>query len=193
MKKTKLHSGARFKSIFLICLVAAALGIFVFIQRQKSSTKRNTANLVAAGQPAPDFELPLLDGDFVHLDDYKGKIVFLNIWATWCGPCQEEMPSMEKLYQQLKDQAFEILAVSIDTQGARAVAPFVKEYKLSFPVLIDRENNIGRLYKTTGVPETFIIDKNGMIISKVIGYRNWAAPEVVQTLKDLAQRSDDKG
>jgi peroxiredoxin len=193
MENTALHSGARFKSIFLICLIAAALGIYVFIQWQKPSTQNNTSKWVAAGQPAPDFELPLLNGDVVRLDDYKGKIVFLNIWATWCGPCQEEMSSMERLYQQLKDQTFEILAVSIDAQGAPTVAPFVKEYKLNFPVLIDSENKIGRLYKTTGIPETFIIDKNGIIVSKVIGYRNWSDPEVVQTLRDLAQRPADKG
>lgn len=94
---------------------------------------------------------------------------------------------MEKLYQKLNGQAFEILAVSIDAQGAAAVKPFVKDYNLSFPVLIDRENKIGRLYKATGVPETFIIDKKGIIVSKVIGYRNWSDPEVVQTLETLAQ------
>lgn len=193
MENTESHSGTQFKSIFLICLIGAALGIYVFIQWQKPSTKSDTPQLVAAGQPAPGFELPLLNGEVVRLGDYKGKIIFLNIWATWCGPCQEEMPSMERLYQQLKSEAFEILAVSIDAQGTPAVAPFVKEYKLNFPVLIDRENNIGRLYKTTGVPETFIIDKNGIIISKVIGYRNWSDPEVVQTLRDLAQRPADKG
>lgn len=193
MENSELHSGARLKSIFLICLIAAALGIYVFIQWQKSTATSSTPKLVTAGQPAPDFELPLVDGNVVRLSDYQGKIVFLNIWATWCGPCQEEMPSMERLYQQLKDQPFEILAVSIDAQGLPTVAPFVKEYKLSFPVLIDRQNNIGRLYKATGVPETFIIDKNGIIVSKVIGYRNWSAPKVVQTLRDLAQQPDDKG
>lgn len=187
MERKERQSGQRLKSIVLVCIIAGAMGIYLFIQWQKPSNKINPPKRVAAGQAAPDFALPLLDGEVVRLSDYKGKIVFLNIWATWCGPCQEEMPSMGKLYRQLKGQAFEILAVSIDVQGAAAVAPFVKAYNLTFPVLLDKENKIGSLYNTTGVPETFILDKNGIIVSKVIGYRNWSDPKVVQTLKTLVQ------
>ena len=94
---------------------------------------------------------------------------------------------MEKLYQELKDDDFEILAVSVDEKGARAVEPFAKKFNLTFPILLDQEGKASRLYNTTGVPETFIIDKNGVIISKVIGYRNWSDPEVVGALRKLAQ------
>lgn len=191
MEEEKSQSEGRFRSIFLICLILAAVGIYGFIQWQKPSNKINTTAPITAGQPAPDFTLPMLNGGEARLSDYKGKIVFLNIWATWCGPCREEMPSMEKLYQDLKGRDFEILAVSIDAQGSAAVAPFVKEHKLSFPILIDSQSKIGRLYKTTGIPETFIIDKNGIIVSKVIGYRNWFDPEVVQTFKTLSQSAAD--
>jgi len=116
----------------------------------------------------------------VSLSDYKGKVVFLNIWATWCPPCREEMPSMEKLYQKLKGEDFEILAVSIDVLGARAVAPFMKEYKLSFPALLDPEGTVQRLYGTTAIPESFIIAKDGVIVSKVTGAKDWASPDTIR-------------
>ena len=122
------------------------------------------------------------------LIDFKGKVVFLNIWATWCPPCREEMPSMEKLYQELKGEDIEILAVSIDTSGSNVVAPFMKEYKLNFPALLDPEGTIQNLYGTTGVPESFIINKEGIIEKIVIGPMDWSTPEVVRSFRDLIQK-----
>ncbi|MGD8836806.1 MAG: TlpA disulfide reductase family protein [Desulfobacteraceae bacterium] len=188
MGEKQIQPKGRHRSILLVGLILTALGLYFYIQWQKPSNITPGPELAVAGNPAPNFELPLLNGEVVQLNDYRGKVVFLNIWATWCGPCREEMPSMEKLYQQLKGQAFEILAVSVDSQGDGAVAPFVKQHNLTFPVLLDREGRTGSLYSTTGVPETFIIDKDGIIISKIVGYRNWSAPKVVEALKVLAQR-----
>ena len=178
----------RFKLIILVCVIAALSAIYILIQAQRVSDSPYNKPLVVEGSPAPDFTLRRLDGKMVSLSDYKGKVVFVNIWATWCGPCREEMPSMEKLYQELKGEAFEILAVSIDVSGAKAVAPFMEEYKLSFPALLDPGGTIKRLYSITGVPETFIVDKQGIIASKIIGPRDWAKPEVVRLLRDLARR-----
>ena len=113
-------------------------------------------------------------------------MVLLNIWATWCPPCVEEMPSMEKLYRELKDEGFEILAVSIDVLGAKAVLPFMIEHKLNFPALTDSEGDIKSLYQTTGVPESFIIDKDGIIVEKVISPRDWAA---IRFFRNLIQRT----
>jgi thiol-disulfide isomerase/thioredoxin len=124
----------------------------------------------------------------VNLSDYRGKVVFLNIWATWCPPCREEMPSMEKLYRELRGESFEILAVSIDALGAKAVAPFMKEYRLSFPALLDPQGTVQQLYGTTGIPESFIIDKKGIIAEKIIGARNWATPEVIRFFRNLIQK-----
>ena len=126
---------------------------------------------------AQDFGLPNLRGDYVKLSDYRGKVVFLNIWATWCPPCREEMPSMESLYQRLKGRNFEMLAVSIDQDGEKAVRPFVAKYGLTFPVLLDPDRKTYRLYGLTGVPETFIVDKSGIVIHKVIGSQNWMKKE----------------
>ena len=181
-------SGDRRKAIILVSVIAVAVAVYAYHLLQTKSENPYTQPLVLAGSPAPDFSLPKLDGDMVRLSDYRGKVVFLNIWATWCSPCREEMPSMEKLYQQMKGEDFEILAVSIDILGAKAVAPFVKELKLSFPTLLDPDGTVKRLYSTTGVPESFIIDKNGVVTVKIIGPRDWGSPEAVKVLKDLAQK-----
>ncbi len=131
-----------------------------------------------AGKPAPSFALPGLDGKIVHLSDHRGKVVLVNIWATWCRPCVDEMPSMEKLYQEFKDRDFEILAVSIDADGTGAVVPFMLKYKLTFPALIDSEGSIRESYRVTGVPESFIIDQQGILVKKIIGAADWSAPDV---------------
>ena len=143
---------------------------------------------VRVGLPVPDFTYPGLDGKKVSLSDYRGKVVFVNIWATWCPPCVEEMPSMQKLYQKLKGENFEILAVSIDSKGAKVVAPFMKKYQLTFPALLDSMGTIKRIYKTTGVPESYIIAKDGILAKKVLGPLDWSQPDVLRLFRDLIQK-----
>jgi peroxiredoxin len=137
--------------------------------------------------PAPNFTFPGLDGKKVSLADYKGKVVLLNIWATWCAPCVAEMPSMQKLYQELKHEDFELLAVSVDESGAEAITPFMEKHKLSFPVLLDPRGDIKSLYQVTGIPESFLIDKDGIIVEKVIGPRDWAAAGAISYFQNLIQ------
>jgi peroxiredoxin len=153
--------------------------------------KSDTFNLsgkarLGKGVRAPDFTLPGLDNTMVSLSDYRGKVVLLNIWATWCPPCVEEMPSMEKLHIEMQDKDFAILAVSIDASGSAAVRPFMENHKLSFTTLTDPKGIIQNLYQTTGVPESFIIDKNGMIVEKVIGPRDWASPDIVRFFQEIS-------
>lgn len=138
--------------------------------------------------PAPDFTFPGLYGKMVSLSDCVGKVVLVNIWATWCPPCVDEMPSMEKLYNKFKGEKFEILAVSIDTLGLKAVVPFMKKLKLTFPALIDTEGSIKTVYRATGVPESFIIDKQGILIKKIIGPVDWAAPNIFRFFNDLIKK-----
>ena len=181
------------KSTILFVLIAIVLGIIIFLQGKDSFFDPSNQVRVRPGQPAPNFTFPGLDGEMVNLTDYRGKVVFLNIWATWCTPCRQEMPSMERLYRELKGEDFEILAVSIDAMGAKAVAPVMKEYELSFPALLDTGGTIQRLYGTTGIPETFIINKEGVIEQKIIGSRDWAKPEAVGFLRNLIQKPLTKG
>ncbi len=169
--------------------MAAVLGTMVLLQSQKPSIGSHQQGRPSPNNMAPDFTLTRLNGETVRLSDYRGKVVFLNIWATWCPPCREEMPAMESLYAKMKGQAFEILAVSIDKSGAEAVAPFMKQNNLSFPALLDPKGTTQELYRISGVPETFIIDKNGIIVSKIIGPRNWADAASVRYFKELVASS----
>ena len=174
-----------FQSVVIIVLIVILAGILILLQTKDSFYQPSTVPRLTKGRPAPNFSLPGLDGQKVSLKDYRGRVVLLNIWATWCPPCVEEMPSMEKLYQELKGDGFEILAVSIDESGAKDVVPFMKKHKLSFPALTDPEGTIKTIYKTTGVPESFVIDKDGTLLEIVIGPRDWAAPEVVRYFRNL--------
>jgi peroxiredoxin len=181
-KRLRLGKEMNYRGIILGLLAFIAVAV-LFLLKQNNSYL--TYAPLAARRPAPDFALPSLDGKMVSLSDYKGHVVLVNIWATWCPPCVDEMPSMENLYKEFKDENFEILAVSIDALGANAVRPFMKKYNLSFPALLDPEATIKTLYQTTGVPESFIVNKEGILVEKVIGPRNWAAPEVVRYFRDL--------
>jgi len=174
-----------YRAIILIVLTAIALVVLFSLKQNNSYLKYS---LLEAGRPAPNFTLPELDGKMVSLSDYKGHVVLVNIWATWCPPCIDEMPSMEALYKIFKGENFEILAISIDAMGTNAVAPFMKKHSLSLPALLDPAGTIKTAYQTTGVPESFIINKQGILVEKIIGPRNWAAPEVVRYFRDLIGR-----
>ncbi len=141
---------------------------------------------VAAGGTAANFTLQNLDGQKVSLAALRGKVVFLNIWATWCGPRREEMPSLETLYDEFKNNKnFVILAVSQDTKGRQAVLPYIQKHGYHFEVLLDPKNKVGDAYNVSGVPETFIIDRQGRIVAHHMGAFDWSRPDVRQALEDL--------
>jgi peroxiredoxin len=133
---------------------------------------------------AENFSLPLLDGKTRALSDLKGKVVFLNFWATWCPPCREEMPSMESLYRRLGERGLEFLAVDIQ-EKQKPVEAFVKERGLNFPVALDELGRISGLYGIRSIPATFIIDRDGSIIAVVVGGRKWDGPEVIAAFEAL--------
>ena len=143
------------------------------------------------GDRAPLFEYPLLGGGSASLASQKNKVVLINVWATWCVPCLDEMPDLQRLYARMKKEGapFEILAVSIDALGADAVEKFVERFGLTFPILLDPRGSIKKLYRTTGVPETFVVDSQGRLLQKIIGARKWDAPAVVSYLKQAARQS----
>ena len=175
------------QSLMLIVLIVVGVGIIFLLQTKDSSFNLSGKPRLGKGVPALNFTFPGLDGKKVSLADYKDKVVLLNIWATWCAPCVAEMPSMEKLYQELKDEGFELLAVSVDESGAEVVTPFIKKHKLSFPVLLDTQGDINSLYQLTGIPESFIMDKDGIIVEEVIGPRDWAASGAISYFRNLIQ------
>ncbi len=147
---------------------------------------------VAAGEKAAPFQLTDLQGDSVSMADLRGKVVFLNIWATWCAPCREEMPSMEKLYQGLQgEKGFVMLAVSQDTSSRQEVVAYVKKHGYHFDVLLDPKNAVAEAYNVSGVPETFIIDRQGRIVAHHSGAFDWSQPAIRDALEELLK--DNKG
>jgi len=168
-------------------MMIVAISVLILLQTKDNYLNLSGNPMLGKGASAPDFTLPDLNGNPVSLSDYRGKVVLFNIWATWCPPCVSEMPSMEKLHQNMKGEDFDILAVSIDESGADAVGSFMKKHKLNFTVLTDPKGTVNNQYHTTGIPESFIIDKNGMIVEKIIGPRDWAAPESVRIFRELAR------
>ena len=174
------------KAIVLITLFALGAVAIVILKTKDGPINQPQQSQLPKGSPAPDFTLPDLNGKMIRLSDYLGNVVLLNIWATWCPPCVEEMPALEKLYGAMKGEAFEILAVSLDESGVQIVAPFMKKHRLSFPALIDSDGKLKKRYRTTGIPETVIIDKQGTIVEKIIGSRDWASPAVIAYFKELS-------
>jgi len=126
-----------------------------------------TSKDLASGKPAPNFILKTLDGKEVSLNDYRGKVVLINFWASWCPPCREEMPLFRKVYENYKDKGFELLAISIDA-SQEAVIRFVKDYGLSFPVLLD-DGRVSNLYRVQGLPTSILVDREGRIVKVRLG------------------------
>jgi peroxiredoxin len=189
---------AKLLSIIAGVTLLVALALIVYLQfgtapvqitpdvANQVAPKPDSGSPVAAGKMATDFKLPSLDGQTISLSSLRGKVVFLNVWATWCPPCREEMPSIEALYEKFKDDKnFVVLAVSQDSDGRAPVAAFVEKHGYRFDVLLDPENEVGEAYDVSGIPETFIIDQHGRIVAHHVGPYNWANPEIRDALEEL--------
>jgi cytochrome c biogenesis protein CcmG/thiol:disulfide interchange protein DsbE len=155
---------------------------------------RGRLNPVVPGRPAPEFSAVDLQGTPRTLADYRGKVLLVNIWATWCPPCQQEMPSMQRLREAVPDEDFAILAVSVDAPlGERDVfgreggnlEVFARTMGLTFRILHDPSGKIQETYQTTGVPESFVVDRDGLIKKKVAGPTEWDAPANVELIRRL--------
>ena len=141
--------------------------------------------VIKLGELAPDFQLQDLNGRLVTLSELRGKVVLLNFWATWCGPCRVEMPAMEHLYQTFSRKDFEILAVSTDAQGVAITRPFQQENRLTFPILHDTDYRIGLIYGARSLPMTFMVDRQGVVRHQIFGARDWGASEAQQLVRML--------
>ncbi|MED1864763.1 redoxin domain-containing protein [Fictibacillus nanhaiensis] len=166
----------RIKSIFILLLFAGLIGLAFYTAVDKKEEKptevKNEENTgLKRGSTAPNFSLKTLDGKQVDLKDYRGKKIILNFWATWCPPCREEMPEMEKFYKDYKKQDVEILAVNLEYSetNTEKVSKFVQEYKLSFPIPLDEKNTIGKQYRAVSIPTSYFIDENGIVCNSHIG------------------------
>ena len=133
------------------------------------------------GKRAPDFTLVDRQGKTWTLSDLKGQVVFVNFWATWCPPCREEMPSMQRLFTMLPKDKFKMLAI-VNKDDPKLADSFAKKLGITMPILDDQANIVGPTYGLTGLPETFIVDKKGVLREKFIGPANWDSPGVLQML-----------
>lgn len=132
---------------------------------------------VEVGDRAPEYAAPDLDGAEIRLSDLRGRPVLLNVWATWCGPCRVEMPSIQRLYEAHRNRGFVVLAVSVDAGHAKgAVRQFVEEHGLTFTVLHDPASRVSELFRTRGVPETIVLDAEGTIVKRFSGAAEWDSP-----------------
>jgi peroxiredoxin len=173
--------------------LAVAIGIVVVIGI--ASRDHPAADIrkgpVEAGRMAADFKLQDLHGNTISLSSLRGKVVFLNVWATWCGPCREEMPAIESLYEEFSnDKNFKVVAVSQDTMGSRAVLPYVKKSGIKFTVLLDPSNQVGEAYDVSGIPETFIIGRDGRIVAHHVGPYDWSSSEMREALEELIKSKE---
>jgi len=171
------------KRILLCCLILSA-AVLVTAGCKKKQEPAGVAE-VREKKPAPQITVNSLTNVPLKLSDLKGKVVLLNFWATWCPPCREEMPSMMKLNKAMAGKPFQMVAVSIDEGGVPDIEAFFKESGYSLPTYTDPAGDAVKTYGITGVPESFVIDKNGILVKKVIGPLAWDSAETIAFLEGL--------
>ncbi|MFO0687106.1 MAG: TlpA disulfide reductase family protein [Myxococcota bacterium] len=190
-------------ALFLLVALFAAAALWFVIGSAESAAP------VGRGAPAPDFALPRWmppasgaaadsaadpasgagapgdpsSGEF-ELASTSGRVVLVNFWATWCEPCEQEMPAMQRLYARLPRDRFELVAISIDEEPEK-IAGFVERYGLTFPILMDPGKKVAGAYQTMGVPESLLVDRDGRIVERYVGPREWDAPEYVARIESL--------
>lgn len=169
----------------LTCLIMLMLVIFASACERNSNKIQSNAGEAIEQKTAPDITVTALDGTALKLSSLKGKVVLLNFWATWCPPCREEIPSMMKLNSAMSGKPFQMLAVSIDEGGKPSLEEFFKSTGFTLPTYMDQANAAGKIYGITGVPESFLIDKKGIIVKKIIGPVEWDSPEVKAFIEEL--------
>lgn len=163
----------------LLLLVGALLGV------AGVAAATQEAPLVAwTGGATPPLALKDLDGRPHELTDYRGKVVVVNFWATWCQPCREELPSLERLREAMRGRRFEAVAVNVAESESR-VRRFLNEVPLRLPVLLDRDRETQRAWKVRGLPATFLLDREGVIRFWYLGELDWAQPAVLRTVESL--------
>jgi len=139
-----------------------------------------------SGSMASPFELTTLDGKVVKLNELAGKVVLVNFWATWCGPCKEEMPSLARLQKQLDPVQFALLTVTTDLQR-QGIAHFLAQLGISLPVLIDEDQEVSQSFMVRGLPTTVVIARDGMLVGRAVGPRAWDGPESMEVMRQVME------
>jgi peroxiredoxin len=175
----------RVKAIVFFLVVSSVAGYFVY----KEVTRVGEPGIINPGQQAPDFSIKDQSGKVIKLSDYRGKVVFLNLWATWCEPCIKEMPSMEVMYHAFRDRKFQMLAISNDNDWSE-VNEFYRDKHLTLPAFLDPGRQIASLYKVAKFPETFLIDANGHVV-KHTWVKDWSYPQLMSDVENLIRQAEN--
>ncbi len=172
--------------------MAAIVALMIAMALGYLHLAENKGYALKVGTEAPGFRLPSLAGEERELRAYRGQIVVLNFWATWCPPCVAEMPSLERLHHTLGPEGLAVVTVSTDEDG-EALARFTREYGLTLPVLRDPGGRVaGDVFHTTGYPETFVIDRQGILLQHTVGPADWDTPEALGYFRGLLSRAPEE-
>jgi len=168
-----------FSGLSLALVLAILVGANGFFPASRSAAE--------AKEGAPFFSLKDLSGVERTVNDYRGRVVLLNFWATWCMPCRIEMPDLEKLYRSLEDRGFVVVGISSDVFGARKVEPFVRKLGLTFPILLDPDSITTELYGAFKLPITYLVDREGNLVSRFVGPKDWTGAEMSGRIQALLE------
>ena len=170
---------------FLIFWIAAHMIVPEFAVAQDEYFEKMGVAFPKKKKQAPSFKLKNLVGDTVTLNNFKGKTVLLNFWATWCLPCKEELPAMQRLYKELGSRGLEVVAISIDRGNPDRVKKYIDRYNLTFPILLDPGQEIRKSYFIMGLPTRYLIGSNGRLKGFISGAREWDNPSSIKMFSTL--------
>ncbi|BAO44250.1 TlpA family protein disulfide reductase [Thiolapillus brandeum] len=165
--------------------IVLVLMLSLFLQGPAGATGRGLT-LLEDKPAAPDFSLKDIDGDSYHFSELKGKVVIVNFWATWCPPCRAEMPSMQRAWEQLREEGVMMLAVDVG-EDEDAIFEFTASYPVEFPILLDTDSSVSEAWKVQGLPTTFVIDQWGRKVYRAVGGREWDTPELLKKIRELKE------
>jgi thiol-disulfide isomerase/thioredoxin len=181
----------RLRAVILLALVPAALG-----GSAAGAVEMDKFIRAKEPRPAPDIEFTELNGAPAHLSDFRGRVVLVNLWATWCAPCVAEMPSLVKLQETIGRRDFVVLALSSDRGGARVVEPFIDEHRLqTLAVYLDPKGNATRSLGARGLPTSILLDRQGRELGRLLGGTDWSSSEAIALVRsaiDTVERADSR-
>jgi peroxiredoxin len=175
------------RNIALVIIVLLVGASVYLVSSSSSRPPSEMAKAVIVGEIAPDFQLEDTKGSKISLSELRGKVVMVNFWATWCPPCIEEMPSMERLHEVMAADDFVMLAINTEQNGRSVVSDFLKKTPYTFPILYDDKGDVQKLYGVYKFPESFIVDKDGKVVEKIIGPLDWSSTKTIKYLKGLTK------
>lgn len=169
----------------MYCLYRYLIIVVLLTGLYSPAWAESTALHEVKDQPlAPGFELKDIDGNVHRLSDYRGKVVIVNFWATWCPPCRFELPSMERLWQETKNKDVMMLAINLG-EDEDTIFTFTSDYPVSFPLLMDSDSSVTKKYSVLGIPTSYVIDPKGKIIYRAVGTREWNDKQLIGKILQL--------